>query len=64
MEFLGMNIGQGEIKMDERKLEAIKEWKPPHFGQRNPVVLWVHKLLQEIHPRLLQHHHSPEPAYL
>ena len=29
MEFLGMIIGQGEIKMDEKKLEAIKEWKPP-----------------------------------
>ena len=29
MEFLGMIIGQGEIKMDEKKLKAIKEWKPP-----------------------------------
>ena len=29
MQFLGMIIGQGEIKMDEKKLEAIKEWKPP-----------------------------------
>ena len=29
MEFLGMIIGQGEIKMDKKKLEAIKEWKPP-----------------------------------
>ena len=29
MEFLGMIIGQGEIKMDGKKLEAIKEWKPP-----------------------------------
>ena len=29
MEFLGMMIGQGEIKMDKKKLEAIKEWKPP-----------------------------------
>ena len=29
MEFLGMIIRQGEIKMDERKLEAIKEWKSP-----------------------------------
>ena len=29
MEFLGMIIGQGEIKMDEKKLGAIKEWKPP-----------------------------------
>ena len=29
MEFLGMIIRQGEIKMDEKKLEAIKEWKPP-----------------------------------
>ena len=29
MEFLGMIIGQGEIKMDERKLEAIEKWKPP-----------------------------------
>ena len=28
MEFLGMIIGQGEIKMDGKKLEAIKEWKP------------------------------------
>ena len=27
MEFLGMIIGQGEIKMDKKKLEAIKEWK-------------------------------------
>ena len=31
MEFLGMIIGQGEIKMDGKKLEAIKEWKPPTF---------------------------------
>ena len=29
MEFLDIIIGQGEIKMDEKKLEAIKEWKPP-----------------------------------
>ena len=29
MEFLGMIIGQGEIRMDEKKLDAIKEWKPP-----------------------------------
>ena len=29
MEFLDMIIGQGEIKMDKKKLEAIKEWKPP-----------------------------------
>ena len=29
MEFLGMIIGQGEIKMDTKKLEAIMEWKPP-----------------------------------
>ena len=29
MEFLGMIIGQGEIKMDGKKLEGIKEWKPP-----------------------------------
>ena len=29
MEFLGMIIGQGEVKMDEKKLEAIREWKPP-----------------------------------
>ena len=29
MEFLDMIIGQGKIKMDEKKLEAIKEWKPP-----------------------------------
>ena len=29
MEFLGMIIGQGEIRMDKKKLEAIKEWKPP-----------------------------------
>ena len=27
MEFQGMIIRQGEIKMDEKKLEAIKEWK-------------------------------------
>ena len=25
MEFLGMIIGQGEIKMDEKKLEAIEK---------------------------------------
>ena len=29
MEFLGMIIGQGEIKMDKKKLEAIEKWKPP-----------------------------------
>ena len=29
MEFLGIIIGQGEVKMDKRKLEAIKEWKAP-----------------------------------
>ena len=29
MEFLGMIIGQGEIKMDGKKLEAIEKWKPP-----------------------------------
>ena len=29
MESLGMIIGQGEIKMDEKKLEAIEKWKPP-----------------------------------
>ena len=29
MEFLGMIIGQGEVRMDEKKLDAIKEWKPP-----------------------------------
>ena len=29
MEFLGMIIGQGEVKMDKKKLEAIREWKPP-----------------------------------
>ena len=29
MEFLGIIIGQGEVRMDEKKLEAIKEWKPP-----------------------------------
>ena len=29
MEFLGLIIGQGEIKMDGKKLEAIEKWKPP-----------------------------------
>ena len=29
IEFLGTIIGQGEIKMDPRKLEAIRNWKPP-----------------------------------
>ena len=29
IEFLGMIIGQGEIKMDPKKIEAIREWKPP-----------------------------------
>ena len=29
MEFLGMIIRQGEVRMDEKKLDAIKEWKPP-----------------------------------
>ena len=29
VEFLGMIIGQGEIKMDKKKLEAIEKWKPP-----------------------------------
>ena len=29
MEFLRMIIGQGEVRMDEKKLDAIKEWKPP-----------------------------------
>ena len=29
MEFLDMIIGQGEIKMDKKKLEAIEKWKPP-----------------------------------
>ena len=29
IEFLGMIIGQGKIKMDSIKLSAIKEWKPP-----------------------------------
>ena len=29
MEFLGMIIRQGEIKMDRKKLEAIEKWKPP-----------------------------------
>ena len=29
MEFLGMIIGQGEVRMDEKKLGTIKEWKPP-----------------------------------
>ena len=24
-----MIIGQGEVRMDEKKLDAIKEWKPP-----------------------------------
>ena len=28
MEFLGMIIGQGEIKMDKKKLKAIEKWKP------------------------------------
>jgi hypothetical protein len=29
MDFLGMIIGQGKIKMDPSKLTAIREWKPP-----------------------------------
>ena len=29
MEFLGMIIRQGEVRMDKKKLDAIKEWKPP-----------------------------------
>ena len=29
MEFLSMIIGQGEVRMDPKKLDAIKEWKPP-----------------------------------
>ena len=29
MEFLGMIIGQGKVEMDNKKLEAIKKWKPP-----------------------------------
>ena len=29
IEFLGMIICQGKIKMDSIKLSAIKEWKPP-----------------------------------
>ena len=29
MEFLGMIIGQGKVEMDGRKLETIRNWKPP-----------------------------------
>ena len=29
MEFLGMIIGQGKVKMDPKKLDAIRSWKPP-----------------------------------
>ena len=29
IEFLGMIIGQGEIKMDPKKIKAIREWKAP-----------------------------------
>ena len=29
MEFLGMIIGQGKVEMDEKKLKAIQNWKPP-----------------------------------
>jgi hypothetical protein len=29
MDFLGMIIGQGKIKMDPSKLTAIRDWKPP-----------------------------------
>ena len=29
MEFLGMIIGQGKVKMDSKKLDTIWSWKPP-----------------------------------
>ena len=29
MEFLGMIISQGKVEMDRKKLEAIRNWKPP-----------------------------------
>ena len=35
MEFLGMIIGQGEVRMDEKKLDAIKEWKPPPLSRES-----------------------------
>ena len=31
MEFLGMIIDQGKVKMDPKKLDAIRSWKPPTF---------------------------------
>ena len=38
MEFLGIIIGQGKVEMDEKKFEAIKEWKPPPWwGQSDPL---------------------------
>ena len=29
MEYLGMIIGQGYVRMDPTKLSAIKDWQPP-----------------------------------
>ena len=31
MEYLGMIIGQGLIRMDPAKLAAIRDWHPPSF---------------------------------
>ena len=42
-----------------KEVGSHKGMETPHFGQRNLVIHWVCKLLQEIHPRLFQHCHPP-----
>ena len=40
-----------------------REMETPHLSQRNPVVHWICKLLQEIHSWFLQHCRPPQPTH-
>ncbi|KAK3506478.1 hypothetical protein QTP70_001561 [Hemibagrus guttatus] len=55
VQFLGYNIDRGGIRMDERKVTAVKDWPLPTSVKELQIPGFC-KLLLPIHPRLQLHH--------
>ena len=54
----------GRDQDEQEKAGGNKRVETPYLSQGNPVIHWICKLLQDIHPRLLQHCCPSQPAHL
>ena len=52
---LGVIMGKGQIKMEQEKIKAVKEWKTPVKNKRCGEFPRLCKFLQMFHPKLQPH---------